>query len=448
MYNGVKAMIEAEKKLEAGAAKPLAKDEIKAGPHLKKIEDLTGFPVFPPGNKSLLCKFLSKDIYNKYKGKKDKAGVSFEQMILSGSQNIDSGIGLYAGSHDSYTTFSDLFDKVIEEYHGHNKTGKHISNMDASKLKCPPFSKEDAAMIVSTRIRVGRNLAEFPLGPGVTKAQRDQIEKTVSDALKKMTGEHAGTYYSLATMSKKDQEQLITDHFLFKEGDRFLDSCGLNRDWPSGRGIFHNKDKTFLVWINEEDQLRIISMEKGADIGKVFTRLATGAAAIEKVAKFAHDAHLGYITSCPTNLGTAMRGSVHIKLPNLGSKANKAKFDEIAAKYYVQIRGIHGEHSETDDGVFDISNRRRLGRGEVDLVQDMYDGVKAMIAEEKKLATAAPKPAAGGLCKAGPHLKKIEDITGMLEFPAGNKSLLCKYLTPEIYNKYKGKKDKAGVSFE
>jgi len=76
-------------------------------------------------------------------------------------------------------------------------------------------------------------------------------------------------------------------------------------------------------------------MEKGADIGKVFTRLATGAGAIEKVAKFAHDPHLGYITSCPTNLGTAMRGSVHIKLPNLGSKENKAKFNEIADKYYV-----------------------------------------------------------------------------------------------------------------
>jgi creatine kinase/arginine kinase len=145
------------------------------------------------------------------------------------------------------------------------------------------------------------------------------------------------------------------------------------------------------VWINEEDQLRIISMEKGADIGKVFTRLAAGAGAIEKVAKFAHDPHLGYITSCPTNLGTAMRGSVHIKLPTLGSKANKKQFDEIAAKYYVQIRGIHGEHSETDDGVFDISNRRRLGRGEVELVQDMYDGVKAMIAAEKELAAKAKK---------------------------------------------------------
>ena len=76
---------------------------------------------------------------------------------------------MYAGSHDSYTTFSDLFDKVIEDYHGHKTDGKHISNMDASKLRCPPFPPDEAAMIVSTRIRVGRNLADFPLGPGVTK---------------------------------------------------------------------------------------------------------------------------------------------------------------------------------------------------------------------------------------------------------------------------------------
>ena len=325
MYDGVKEMITAEKRLQAMQAPPKV-GFIKAGPHLKKPEEINAPLEFPPGTKSLLCKYLTPEVYNKYKGKKDKAGVSFEQMILSGAQNVDSGIGVYAGSHDSYTTFSDLFDKIIEDYHGHKKDGKHVSNMDHTKLKCPPFPPDEAAMIVSTRIRVGRNLADFPLGPGVTKAQRDNIEKTVSDALKKLTGVHAGTYYSLATMSKKDQEQLIADHFLFKEGDRFLDACGLNRDWPSGRGIYHNKDKTFLVWINEEDQLRIISMEKGADIGAVFTRLAQGAAAIEKVAKFAHDDHLGYITSCPTNLGTAMRGSVHIKLPNLGSKENKAQF--------------------------------------------------------------------------------------------------------------------------
>ena len=154
-------------------------------------------------------------------------------------------------------------------------------------------------------------------------------------------------------------------------------------------------------------------MQKGADILAVFRRLSVAAAEIEKVAKFAHDDHLGYITSCPTNCGTALRASVHIKLLNLAK--DKAQLNAIADKYYVQIRGIHGEHTETDDGIFDISNRRRLGRSEKDLVQDMYDGVKAMMDAELALAkkaspAAAAKPeAAGGAgnVKAGPHLKDI-----------------------------------------
>ena len=180
----------------------------------------------------------------------------------------------------------------------------------------------------------------------------------------------------------------------------------MNRDWPEGRGIFHNNEKTFLVWVNEEDQLRIISMQQGADIGAVFTRLSKAVAKIEKVAEFAHDDHLGYITSCPTNLGTALRASVHIALPKLG--VQMTEFQKIADKYDVQIRGIHGEHSESADHVYDISNKRRLGRSEVDLVQDMYNGVKAMIAKEKELGGgAAPAQAIGAEeVKCGSHLKK------------------------------------------
>jgi len=170
---------------------------------------------------------------------------------------------------------------------------------------------------------------------------------------------------------------------LFKEGDKYLAYASLNRDWPSGRGIYHNDDKTFLVWVNEEDQLRIISMQKGSNIRQVFERLSRASTEIEKVAKFAHDDHLGYVTSCPTNLGTGLRASVHIKLPKLG--VQKREMEAIASKYYVQIRGIHGEHSESDDHVYDISNLRRLGRSEVELVQDMYNGVKAMINREKEL---------------------------------------------------------------
>ena len=173
---------------------------------MKKIEDITGPVEFPAGTKSLLCKYLTPEVYNKYKGLKDKAGVPFELMILSGAQNVDSGIGLYAGSHDSYTTFSDLFDKVIEDYHKHGKDAKHVSDMDFKKLSCPPLSAEDASMIISTRIRVGRNLKDFPLGPGITKEQRDKVEELVSKALSGMTGELKGTYYSLKSMKPEEQK--------------------------------------------------------------------------------------------------------------------------------------------------------------------------------------------------------------------------------------------------
>ena len=224
-------------------------------------EDLTNFPVFPACTKSLLAKHLSRDIWEQLKDTTDKYGFTFKQAIFSGCKNIDSGIGVYAGSHDAYYAFAPFFDKIIEDYHGHSKTDLHKSDMDYAKLNCPKFPDDEDAMINSTRIRVGRNLADFPLGPGVTHSQRSLIEEAVVEATSQFTGELKGRYFSLDSMSDAERNQLIEDHFLFKEGDRFLAHANLNRDWPDSRGIFHNDDKTFLVWVNEEDQLRIISMQ-------------------------------------------------------------------------------------------------------------------------------------------------------------------------------------------
>merc|ERR1719183_2216051 len=121
-------------------------------------------------------------------------------------------------------------------------------------------------------------------------------------------------------MTDAERKQLIADHFLFKGGDKYLQSAGLERDWPEARGIYHNNNNTFLVWVNEEDHLRIISMQPGSNILEVFTRLSKAAGLIEQKAKFANDEHLGYISNCPTNLGTGLRASVHIHLPKLGLK--------------------------------------------------------------------------------------------------------------------------------
>ena len=223
----------------------------------------------------------------------------------------------------------------------------------------------------------------MPLGTSISIKQRAEVESIVSNALSSLEDDLKGTYYSLDGMSEEISSSLIKDHFLFKAGDRFLETAGLNRDWPKSRGIYHNDNKTFLVWINEEDELRIISMQNGGDIKTVFARLIKAVKELEKKMSFSYSEHLGYITSCPTNLGTAMRASVHIKLPNLSNDMDR--FQEIANKYFLQIRGIDGEHSKSVGGVFDISNKRRLGVTEVQCVQDMYDGVIALIEVEKSL---------------------------------------------------------------
>lgn len=341
------------------------------------------YPIFPADCKSLLSKYLTPELFESLKELKTPNGFTLEQAINSGVVNLDSGIGVYAGDQDSYSIFAPLFDPIIEEYHGFGKEDKHKSNLNPDDLQAPNPDPE-GSYIVSTRIRVGRNVESMPLGPGISKEQRDEVESSVVEGLQTLEGELAGEYYPLLGMSKEIQNKLIKDHFLFKEGDRFLDAAGLNRNWPEGRGIYHNHDKTFLVWVNEEDQLRIISMQKGGDIKEVFTRLVNAIRSIEAKVKFAYSDHLGYITSCPTNLGTAMRASVHIALPNLAK--DMKKFKEITDKHHLQIRGIHGEHSESEGGIYDISNRRRLGITEVEAVQDMYDGVVSLIAAEKALS--------------------------------------------------------------
>ena len=172
----------------------------KVGNHLKSHNDVTDCPIFPPGTKSLLSKYLDKNVWDALKNKKDKYGFSFQEAIFSGCKNVDSGIGVYSGSHESYYDFAPLMDKIIEDYHGHSQSDKHQAEGN-SQLNAPDFPEDEAKMIKSTRIRVGRNLDGFPLGPAVSNQDRADIESKVTQALSSFDGELKGKYYSLDTMT-------------------------------------------------------------------------------------------------------------------------------------------------------------------------------------------------------------------------------------------------------
>uniref|UniRef100_A0A1I7ZY81 arginine kinase n=1 Tax=Steinernema glaseri TaxID=37863 RepID=A0A1I7ZY81_9BILA len=333
--------------------------------------------------KSLLKKHLTKTVVDKIKMKKTKLGATLLDVIQSGVENVDSGVGLYAPDAESYTLFKDLFDPVIEDYHMGFKPTDTQPAMDLgeSKIAELPDLDPEGKYIVSTRIRCGRSLAGYPFNPCLTELHYKSMENKMKATLEGLSDpELKGTYYPLTGMTKEVQDKLIADHFLFKEGDRFLQKANACRFWPSGRGIFHNEAKSFLVWVNEEDHLRIISMQNGGDVGKVLDRLVRGLKAIAAKTPFARHPRLGWLTFCPTNLGTTVRASVHIKLPKISAKP---EFQQICSDMKLQIRGIHGEHSESDAGVYDISNKQRLGLTEFEAVKQMYEGVKKLIELEK-----------------------------------------------------------------
>lgn len=349
---------------------------------LEKLE--AGFKKLQASDsKSLLKKYLTQEVFDALKTKKTSFGSTLLDCIQSGLENHDSGVGIYAPDAESYSVFADLFDPIIEDYHaGFKKTDKHPPKNwgDVETLSDVDPTNE---FVVSTRVRCGRSMEGYPFNPCLTEAQYAEMQDKVSSTLSGLEGELKGTYYPLKGMTKEVQQKLIDDHFLFKEGDRFLQAANACRFWPTGRGIYHNENKTFLVWCNEEDHLRLISMQMGGNLKEVYARLVNAVNDIEKRVPFSHHDRLGFLTFCPTNLGTTVRASVHIKVPKLA--ANKAKLEECAAKYNLQVRGTRGEHTEAEGGVYDISNKRRMGLTEYDAVKEMHDGIKELIKMEREM---------------------------------------------------------------
>merc|ERR1711994_390704 len=349
--------------------------------------DMAPFPEIKSKH-SLVAKHVTKEKWDKLSGIVTKtSGFTFAKAIACAVEFDNQHCGIYAGDEDSYIDFADVFDPLICEYHGLPADFSHVSDMDSSKIT---GNVEPDVPVHSCRIRVGRSIQGFGLSPGITKQQRIDVEALMSSALGKLTGDLAGSYYPLTGMAEDVRQQLVDDHFLFVSGDPNLKIAGMERDWPEGRGIFHNKDKTFLTWGNEEDQLRIISMQMGGDVRAVFDRLARGIKAVEDSVKaesgkdFMLDAKYGYIHSCPTNLGTGMRASVHVDLPGWtkeGLKPLQARCEEL----HLQPRGTRGESGGQTGCTYDISNKHRLGYSEVQLVQKMIDGVNVLYKEDLEL---------------------------------------------------------------
>ncbi|XP_030650030.1 creatine kinase U-type, mitochondrial-like [Chanos chanos] len=334
---------------------------------------------------------LSPSVYAKLSEKATPNGYTIDQAIQTGVDNpghpFIKTVGMVAGDEESYQAFAELFNPVIKERHnGYDPlTMIHPTDLDASKIR---VGQLDERYVLSSRVRTGRSIRGLSLPPACTRAERREVERVVVDALNGLKGELEGHYYSLTTMTEEEQEKLINDHFLFdKPVSPLLTCAGMARDWPDARGIWHNNQKNFLVWINEEDHTRIISMEKGGNMKRVFERFCKGLKEVENLIKekgweFMWNERLGYILTCPSNLGTGLRAGVHVNLPRL---SKDPRFNKILENLRLQKRGTGGVDTAAMGSTFDISNLDRLGKSEVQLVQSVIDGVNYLIECEKRL---------------------------------------------------------------
>ena len=184
---------------------------------------------------------------------------------------------------------------------------------------------------------------------------------------------------------------------MFKDmnADLYLRSAGIASDWPYGRGCWQSADKQCIIWFGEEDHLRIMCMKKGSRLNEVFTRLKKMLDLVETLdgIDFARSSKYGYITSCPTNLGTGMRASVHIKVPNLTADGqadphgNSPTCKAICNPLGLSVRGTGGEHTPIGkDGTIDLSPRARLFIKEKEIIAALYRGITNLMAAEKKAA--------------------------------------------------------------
>merc|ERR1712017_20962 len=284
------------------------------------------------------------------------------KIMASGIGNPGSEMGCYAMGPTDYDDFYDFFKKALGRYHKVNLDEKKHSN--DWELKGKEGLPADGVLDVSV---FGSLIANPDFG---------------------------GNYFSLTPGHKNHideakYQELVKAHIMFKDmsADSFLVDAGIAAHWPHGRGCYVSEDKGFIIWVGEEDHLRIMAMKKSLKINDVFDRLK---AAIDKVEDLipggcAKSKDFGVITSCPTNMGTGMRASVHIKIPNLTKGGSDEKAVAILKPYGLGVRGRGGEHTPIGaDGTVDISPKARFCISEAEIAIALYKGVEKVMQGEAK----------------------------------------------------------------
>ena len=233
--------------------------------------------------------------------------------------------------------------------------------------------------VLSSRIRLARNLCDTPFPNRMSPEQADGVVSQVESAVTKL--DHPMRFIHLNEVSDLDRdvlsEQQVISHELAQAEGRGALAC----DEEQVRGIM----------INEEDHLRIQAILPGLQLDEAYQSATELDDGLEKELKYAYDGRWGYLTSCPTNVGTGMRASVMLHLPGLEMTKNITGVLETATKIGLAVRGLFGEGSRLHGAIYQVSNQVSLGHSETEVIQTVKTVAEQIVEQERRVRDALQK---------------------------------------------------------
>jgi len=255
-------------------------------------------------------------------------------------------------------------------------------------------------IVISTRIRLARNIRGFPFLPRADVDTRREIVETVRSAVRRTTLLKEHVCVDVDALDELDRTLLVERQLISRQ----------HADGSGPRVVFFEPSEASGIMVNEEDHLRIQTMRSGLQIDAAWEQINALDDALEAHLDYAFHSQYGYLTACPTNVGTGIRVSVMLHLPALRLTNELEKVGQAARDMKLAVRGLHGEGTEALGDFFQISNQITLGRSEEEIIDDFRNVVIPKIVEYEQATRQA-------LLKHRPHAldDKIWRAIGLLK---------------------------------
>jgi len=230
-------------------------------------------------------------------------------------------------------------------------------------------------IVMSSRVRLARNLKDATFPGWAKKPERVRVFDLIRPAVESLPEMQDAFSEAMDNLSALDKQILVERHLISRE----------HAAKSSGSGLVLNRDETFCVMINEEDHLRMQALRPGLQLRQAWSAIDHLDSELEKKLDYAFNNDLGYMTACPTNLGTGIRVSAMLHLPGLVLAEQINPIIQSVNKLGLAVRGLYGEGTEALGNIFQVSNQMTLGENEITIVERL-DKVLSQIIEHEENA--------------------------------------------------------------